>query len=266
MLRVMAAKKSSRSKKPEAEKRAKASPQLRWFLHLRFVDRDWVSQRANTDAIVEALAGTPLWGHLDQLGAGSGVSAPRGNVAAVKKTLASGKARYHFVRGEATAITLDRSEAWVAAEVSPRSVLFTSCVRGGVLAELGARALDSFVQLATGLHDALRGKAHVTQGFAWPAVEGRIHRPSRNADWQLLAIVDILEPTRPAAQDPDFLLEAARAIAGATAPPEATSTRHGELLILRWLDDPSDLAAADAAAARRERWLIDQIETTPLDD
>lgn len=54
----------------------------------------------------------------------------------------------------------------------------------------------------------------------------------------------------------------AQAIAKAKSPGVSRES-HGDLLMLRWIDDPSDPAAANRATSAHQKWLLGILKTTP---
>lgn len=238
------------------------SLEYRWYLDFLFVEAGWSKRRDLTDPLVDALAGTATWELANLYGHDFEDATARGTLTAVKKQLASGKARHRFVHHAASpARYVDDTDAFIELEVTPRYLSIMCMVRREPLARLRSRALDDFFALARGLHQAWAGNAHVTKGAAWTTSKRNDPPGPRSGSWEMRAIADALEPARPPTREGDPLLLAAQAIAAAAVPEAATREDFRGLVLLRWVDDPSDGPAANAAATQHERWLVDVIET-----
>ncbi len=240
---------------------------FRWWIWMRFDERDWSANEANDHAFAEALSGTATWAHLGRISSGGRVSKPHGGIADVKKAFAEATARCALLSA-GKKIYDENATAWIELEISPRSGTLTAAIKGAPLAELGSRALDDFFLVARRLHDALGDRAHVIEASAAIDWDGAAPRERRTSDWPLDRIADVLEPTRPP-QDPgnpddDVFLTAAKAIAEATPPAGVARSTHGRLIELRWTSDPSDATAADAATVKHAAWMRDLVKNEIL--
>jgi hypothetical protein len=68
----------------------------------------------------------------------------------------------------------------------------------------------------------------------------------------------------PPIRETDEFLRAAHALNEATPPDGVKRTTNGPLVMLRWIDDPRDERAADAAGVRHEEWVKTLMKTTQL--
>lgn len=249
---------------PKPSATADPSFSFHWRISYRTVDAGWHTQRPMTDAIIDALATTQVWDHLPRLGPGADLTKPRGTPAAVKKAIATGKSRFVFT-SDAPDIDMwgDGATAYLELEYGRRALHVTCALKQPVIGELGAKALDDLYTFARAYHDRIDHRAFVTAGKAWTTWDQNDPLPKRNATWELRAFGDVLEPSRPADDERDGMWTDAQAIAKGK-PPGATREVHGDLVMLRWIDDPSDPAAANRATNAHQKWLLSILTTTAL--
>lgn len=262
----MPARSVGRSKATKVTARPTSVPDslvLRSSSTLRFVERNWAKQKALVEPFVDAVARTALWDHLPLLSVAGAAAKPRGSTAAIKTAFRSGASRYALLQGGKT-IYSDDTTAFFELVISPRSADITTAVRGNTLAVLGKRALDDFFTILRSLHDDLDGSAHVVVATAGTDWDNNAPSSKLSADWPLRDIADVLEPSRPKKDEDDVFWDAAQAIAKAKPPAGVTRTTHGGLIMLRWVDDPSDAPAANAAAVKHEAWIKGLVKTEPI--
>jgi hypothetical protein len=225
---------------------------VRSYSTLYFNETGWSKQKKLVEPLVHAFVGTALWEHVGLLCIGSRKAKPRGDVAAISAALMTGKSQYAFIDAGDTVFS-DETSAYSKIEIGLGAVQITTCVRGAPLAALRHRALDDFFTMLCALHDDLNGAAHVVCATAWtdwcdntPAGEGRFN-------WPLRAIGDVVEPGRP--RNDDIFWDAGRAIASAAPPSGVMRATHGGLVMLRWIEDPTDAPKSNAAAISHAGWI-----------
>lgn len=248
---------------PKAAAPADPSFSFHWRISYRTVDAGWHTQRQMTDAIIDALATTQVWHHLPRLGGGADHTKPRGTPAATKKVIASGASRFVFT-SDAPDIDMwgEGATAYLELEYGRRALHVTCALKQPLIGELGAKALDDLFTFARAYYDLIERKAYVTAGKAWTTWDRNDPLPKRQATWELRALADVLEPSRPADDERDGMWIDAQAIAKAKSPGVSRES-HGDLLMLRWIDDPSDPAAANRATSAHQKWLLGILKTTP---
>ena len=239
-----------------------ASFSFHWRISYRTVDAGWHTQRPMTDAVIDALASTNLWGRLAKVGVGAAKKQPRGTPAAAKKVIASGKSRFVFV-DDAPDVDMwgEGATSYLELEYGRRALHVTCALKPPTI---DAAALDDLYTFAASFHDRIDQRAWVTAGKAWTTWDKNDPLPRRSASWELRALGDVLEPSRPADDDRDGMWIDAKAIATAKPPPGVERTVHGGLVMLRWLMDPSDPVAANAACGAHQKWLLSILKTTAL--
>jgi len=254
--------------------------EVTWHVSFRFPfaeQRDtWIEAPDGAAALLGALTRTSLWPLFDVVGRDHDEGVPIDRSAegmrALEQRIAV-KGVTTFARGPAqAAMFLDESE--LAARITVRSDALELQIpaSGAALERLGPAFLDEIIELIAGFYAPWHGKVQIAHAVAVPS--GLSHprpRPPRTARRYVAAIVDILAPSAPRPDEPlpgfDFVGEAQRLAATplparSAALPGVQRLQHGELLIDRWVDDPSDRAAVSAAAGRHERWLTPLVETT----
>ena len=244
-----------------ATKQVSLPSAVRSYSTLYFDKSGWSKQKKLVEAFVDALSTTALWEHLPSLSVGGAAGKPRGSVSAVKTAFMSGRNEYSLLRGGDTA-TSKSTTAYVTIEYGAAGVQITTGVQGTDVEMLGQIALDDFFTMLCAVHDRLKAHAHVVRATAWTDWNENTPEPELRCKWPLRAIADVAEPDRPKT-DGDKFWEAGHTIANAKPPARVTRTTHGGLVMLRWVDDPTDAAAADAVAVKHEAWVKTLLETTP---
>jgi hypothetical protein len=247
---------------------------LRWFARFEFPDPAeedrWYQGPDGIGMVIDLLAGTALWSRLDVLGSGYQDGEPLGELAAVKRRVAAGPDVYTLAHGAPRGAAFsDEAELAVTIDVSPGQVDLQVSAEGAELDALGARVLDDVIAVLAGLHDAWRGRANLVWGAAVPVlgpeVVYRRPRPPRAAKSRrpLDAIVDVVARASLASDVFGPVVAESSAIAAATPPAAAARTEHAGLVVLRWVDDPRNLAEVAAAAAAHEVWMTGVIDSEP---
>ncbi|MBL8620405.1 MAG: hypothetical protein JNK64_03850 [Myxococcales bacterium] len=189
---------------PKAAAPADPSFSFHWRISYRTVDAGWHTQRQMTDAIIDALATTQVWHHLPRLGGGADHTKPRGTPAATKKVIASGASRFVFT-SDAPDIDMwgEGATAYLELEYGRRALHVTCALKQPLIGELGAKTLDDLFTFARAYYDLIERKAYVTAGKAWTTWDRNDPLPKRQATWELRALADVLEPSRPADDERD---------------------------------------------------------------
>jgi hypothetical protein len=233
---------------------------VRSYSTLYFVEAGWSKQKKLVEPLVDALSATGLWQHLPLLSTAGSTAKSRGSDTTVKTAFMSGKNEYSLLCGGDT--TFDESTtAYVTIQYGSAGVQISTCVRDESVETLGKIALDDFFTMLSGLHDRLKPHAHVVRATAWTEWNDNTPDSELTCAWPLRAIADVVEPGRP--KKDDRFWEAAQTIATAKPPARVSRSTHGGLVMLRWIDDPMDAAAADAAAVKHEAWIKTLLDTAP---
>lgn len=247
---------------------------LRWFARFEFPDPAeedrWYQGPDGVGRVIDLLAGTALWSWLDVLGTGYQDGEPLGELAAIQQRVAAGPEVYTLAHGAPrTAAHSGEAELAVVIDVSPAQLDLEVSAEGAALAALGPRVLDDVIAVLARLHDAWRGRANLVWGAAVPVlgpeVVYRRPRPPRvaNSRRPIDAIVDVVAHASAAGGVFARVLAESGAIAAATPPAAATRTERAGLVVLRWVDDPRNLAEVTAAAAAHEVWMTGVIDSEP---
>jgi hypothetical protein len=243
--------------------------QLLTYAELRVTPEGWWRDPATLQTVIGALATTERWRELEVLGVNYQPGAPLGSPADVARAIAAGgPGLYNLARGgPRQAMFSDQTSAWMQIGVGREVLKVISRVGGDVLARLGPAAIDDLVDAVAEIRAALDGRAQVLEMHVRPTALGKLSYPRplphRRAAIPLSAVVDVVESDPPADRPDRGPARAARAIARAEVPPGGSRVTLGNLLIIRWVDDPSDPVAVCKAAAAHEAWLAPLIETTP---
>jgi hypothetical protein len=224
-----------------------------------------------TDRVVDAVAKTIWWPRLDVVGVSSMPGRPRGTIADVKDLVAKtghgckGSTRITLAEGGANAALALEAASWFAIDVMPSYLQLGAETTGEALREMGSASLSDVIALSLQLNTEWKDLAHFQSGVAFPTGEfarkyPRV-QPRRTADRPLHAIVDILDPTYEAYDGKDWHIPQTRAVAAAAAPTDMARSEHDGVVVMRWIEDPSDPEATMAAARRHELWMSGVIET-----
>ena len=257
----MPARSAARPKNARTGTKAIPRPRaVRSYSTLYFVEKGWSKQKKLVEPLVDAFSATELWEHLPLLSVADSAAKPRGTVSAVKTAFMSGKNEYSLLLGGDTTLS-DETTAYMTVEYGSAGIQILTCVQNESVESLGKIALDDFFTILSALHDSLKAHAHLVRAVAWTDWDDNTPDSELNCAWPLRAIADVVEPGRPKADDQFW--EAAQTIATSKPPARVTRSTHKGLVMLRWIDDPTDAAAADAAAVKHEAWIKTLLETTP---
>lgn len=238
------------------------------YAELRVTPGGWWRDPAALQIVIGALATTERWPYFEVLGIDYQAGAPFGSPADVARALADGgPGLYNLARGgPPQAMFAEETDAWMQIGVGTELLKVISYVGGDVLARLGPAAIDDLVDAIAEIRAALGGRARLLEMHARPTALGKLSyprpQPHRRAAIPLSAVVDVIELDPPTGGPDAGPARAARAIAGAEIPPGVSRVTLGKLLIVRWIDDPSDPVAVCKAAAAHESWLAPRVETT----
>lgn len=248
-----------------------ASFAINWLIWFRFADERWVDDRTMTDRVVDAVAQTAWWPRMSVVGVSSMPGKRLGTVKDAKDLVAKvghgcqGSTRITMAEGDAKAALGLDAASWFAINVMPGYLQLGAEATGEALRELGAAALSDVIALAIELNRTWTDRAHFQSGVAFPT--GEFARkyppvlPRHTADRPLHAVVDILDPTVEPYDAKDWHVPQTRAVAAATPPSDVARSEYGGVVVMRWIDDPSDPEATMAAARRHETWMRGVIET-----
>ena len=114
---------------------------LAWWITFVFTDRQWLTRRANTDALIDFAAATPWWDLADVLGRNAEAGAPRGSVDDVKAQIATGQRElFVLAAGEPRAAArIDQTDASLSLEIRPVTMEIKLRARKQVLRTMGRR-------------------------------------------------------------------------------------------------------------------------------
>lgn len=240
---------------------------ISWRAAFRCDDEpSWLAQQ--TDTVVDELARTALWTELQVFGSSGSRGRPFKGVAAVKKALRDGQI-ITLARGdEGATVRRTSSPARATIETQAGALTLTAHVRGESLARLGALALTEYSEMLVELIRRWRPHARLAEAWAFPIDHPRsftyprlrpprVTSPFRN----LNAIVDVLDPTFTETPRNRANLVATRAMAIAELPPGVVRSEHDAVVVQRWVEDPRDRAAVEAACTRHECWLTSLLPT-----
>jgi hypothetical protein len=255
--------------------------EITWHVSFRFPlpeQRDtWYRGPDGAAALLAALRGTSLWPMFDVVGrdhdAGEPLDLSPAGLAALERQLAEVKGVTTFARGPAqAAMFLEEAELGARLTVRSDALELQAPASGAALDRLGPAFLDEIIELIAGFYGRWHGKIQIAHAVAVPGgLSYPRPRPPRRARRFVAAIVDVLAPSAPRPEEPlpgfDFVGEAQRLAATPlpardAALPHVERQARGELLVDRWVRDPSDRAEVSAAAGRHERWLVPLVETT----
>jgi hypothetical protein len=238
-----------------------------WLADFRMKDERWAN-RAELLAIAEAFAATGWWDEIDFVGRHSKPGEKFETTDELADfLLAGGQARNFLAAGSPKAAMMgEGSDCYVKIDVMGDGWLTLGAgASGGGLARLGRRAADDFIELVVTLRDRWKGRGHLDHALmrpiGGPAVTFPRARPRRTSDWLLEAIVDIVDPTFEPYDDKDWRVPLARALAEASPPPPATRQERDGVVIIRWVDDPSNAEAAMRGARSHEAWIATVLPT-----
>jgi len=238
--------------------------QLLWYIELRLADARWWTDPEAMATVVAAVAATARWKELEVIGAAYRPGTPLGPPADVVRQLASGgPGLYNLARGGPRHATYgDETEAWLQIGIAEHVLKLISHVRGDVLDRLGPAAIDDMVTAIARIRSELGDRVRVLEMHARPTALGElsyphlISAPPPDTATPLSAVVDVVEQ-EPARELPEgALARTARLIAAAEVPTGATRQSIGELVVVRWVDDPRSPIEICQAAARHEAWLV----------
>lgn len=258
------------AKKPPAKQATKGKEKTRvtgapnrfgilWNLDVRFDDDGWFERPGAPRQLVDALAATSLWRHLDVVGLDYQPGDPIGSPADVAQLIDdAGNDTYTFAKGDpAHAVSTVGADVWMRVDLKPGWLGLSAGIRGAPFTAVGRAALDDLVTLIERLRRQWRGTCHLEHAAVRPDADPDFEYPGRDprrtANRALHAILDVIEPGR-APGDDEWRVDDDRAMAEAKAPPGVRSERDG-LVVFRWVDDPTDAGAASDAARRHDEWL-----------
>lgn len=237
---------------------------LQWFVDLRFAEPEWFQDRARVRALVDGLAAAAWFREFDVFARDHQPGAAIGSLDAVRDAIASGETgNAIFARGEPRmTVDIDQAEAALSIDVNVGRVELRLWLAAAAVTRLGAAALDDMIGFVLAWR-ATVPDVLVANALAFPrptdGLPYRRTRPLRIANRALDAVVDVVDRTAPSAGPlwgPDSL-----AMAAAPVPATAERIERGDLVVVRWVRDPSDLVAMAEACSRHEQWLIPLVPT-----
>lgn len=235
---------------------------LIWSFRITFGEPlEWYRDHAYLDLLLDRVAALPWFSELDVLGVNSAYGEPFAGRADVRDAL---------VCDDRITITLARGGPRAAQWINEADLALVLLVAPGRLeiqmsfAEEALRrhrraAIDEMLALIFAVYPAWHPHATLNRGSALPlpdTITYRRVRPPRTGSRPTYGLVDVVDPSASAE---------ARAIAQATPPPDIQRLERGGLVVLRWVDDPADRAAFEAACSRHEQWIVQVIETKVAD-
>lgn len=154
-------------------------------------------------------------------------------------------------------VDIDEAEAALSIDVNDGRLELRLWLAAPAVRRHGRRCLDDMIAIVLAWSELLpevlvanaRAFPRPTDGLRYPRT-----RPLRIANRALDAVVEIVDRRSPAEGPlwgPDSL-----AIAAAPTPAGVTRIERGPLVVLRWIEDPSDLSAMADACSRHEQWLL----------
>ena len=237
---------------------------LQWFADIRIADKKWYRDRARIDAVIDGLSSRPWFAEFDVFAAGHVEGAPFGSVDEVREVIASGEAgTVIFAHGEPRmTLDIEDSEAALALDINEGRLVLRLWLGARPVAQYKLALLGDIIALLVALREAWPDTV-IASASAFPhptnGLRYRRTRPLRIANRALDAFVDVLDREVPEGGPP--WAREATAMAAAPVPSGVDRIERGPLVIVRWLDDPSDPQAMADACSRHEQWLVPLVPT-----
>ncbi len=150
---------------------------LIWVSSYRFEDERWFHDAPMLGELIDLLVGTSFWPLLDVMGA-DGAGVPIASAAQAKRRLLGSRGHWLFARGgPRTTLYTDESEAWLKVDLAPGYLGLGAGVRGSVLAGLGPRAIDDFLEVLCALRRRWGARAALRNGTCAPGATSSIPWP-----------------------------------------------------------------------------------------
>lgn len=237
---------------------------IQWFADIEFEEPGWARDGGRIRQLLDGLASTRWFGEFDVFAPGHTSGAPFENLDEVQAAIAGmDRGTLIFAHGEPR-MTANVHEAEAALAISFTTRRLELRIWFGVrpVAQYKRAVLDDVIALLLALREAW-ADSMVAKGQAFPdpidSVRYRRTRPQRIANRAMNAVVEVIDRDAPS-DGPPWARDAS-AMAAAPPPPDAQRIERGRLVVLRWLDDPSDPLALADACSRHEQWLVGVIPT-----
>lgn len=237
---------------------------IQWFVDIRFEEPGLSRDGGRIRQLLDGLASTRWFGEFDVFAAGHKRGVAFENLDEVQAAIAGAdRGTIIFAHGEPR-MTLDVHEAEAALALDFTTSMLELRLWFGVrpVAQYKRAVLDDVIALLLALREAW-ADSMVAKGQAFPdpidSVRYRRTRPQRIANRAMNAVVEVIDRDAPS-DGPPWARDAS-AMAAAPPPPDAQRIERGRLVVLRWLDDPSDPLALAEACSRHEQWLVGVVQT-----
>lgn len=232
---------------------------IQWFVDIRFAEANWSRDGRRTRALLDGLASTRWFGEFDVFAAGHEPGTPFKSLDEVHAAIAGAeRGTVIFAHGEPRmTVDVHDSEAALALDFTTRMLEIRLWFGVRPVAQYKSAVLDDLIALLLALRDAWPDTiVAMAQAFPDPvdSVRYRRTRPQRIASRAMNAVVEVIDRDAPS-DGPPWAREAS-AMADAPFPPDAERIERGRIVVLRWLDDPSDPQALADACSRHEQWLV----------
>lgn len=237
---------------------------IQWFVGIQFASREWYRDRTRMDSLLDALASTSWFREFDVFAPGIVPGTPFDRIDDVRDSVANGEELIAmFAHGDARMTEeSEQAEAALALSILPRSLELRVWFSARPVAQYKGAVLGDLAALLVALR-AEWTDCFISSAQAFPrpfdVVKYPRTRPLRITNRATNAVVDILDRDMPSegapwAHDTEAMLKA-------PVPSGVQREEHGRLVVIRWVDDPSDPRALAQACSRHEQWLVPLVTT-----
>jgi hypothetical protein len=223
----------------------------------------WYRKKETLHAILDVIAGQPMFGELTAAGPDDKL-VPFSGVAAAKKLISTGKSgTYLLDDGQ----DYDR-HVLVQFDIEDDALGVQIWCGRDALARHRASILDQTTAVARGVRAVLSGQAGLRYGFAYPIHEDeggfeypRPRPPREHGAIQVYSVLELLDLDFHHSSHPEAETAGVEALAAAELPSYASRTTEGGLCVIRWVDDAGDESQLMRGASAHEAWMGAHLET-----
>jgi hypothetical protein len=231
---------------------------IQWFADVRFAEPHWYRDRERVRWLVDTLAAASWFAEFDVFAPGhrAGVAL---RIDDVRDAAASGdEATAIFAHGgPRMTVDIPDADAALALDIIRGRLELRAWFGTRVVTQYKGALLGDVIDLLVAVRDqwpaALIAKATASpdpsDGLRYPRT-----RPMRLAGRPLSSVVDVLD--RAAAGNGPGWPRETTAMIDAALPSPVAHTEHGSVVVMRWIEDPSDWRAFADACSRHEQWLL----------
>jgi hypothetical protein len=224
-------------------------------------DRDWIKERVKVIEVVDKVLDTSL-GSLVKWAGVHGSAKKAESRKAFHDLIATGKSEVFVLFPNKKVLSVS-----LVLTITPMALGVDVRVHDAELEARRATVIDDVVAVAAAVRSC-GGIAGLKYGYVSPLVNSKASfprprpRPPRRPDTiSVAAIHETNDQTFHRSEHPDAA-EGARLLASAELPAPARRTEHDGLMLVRWAEDFSDVAALERGAAAHEDWIGRHLPTT----